>query len=443
MKIVLFILLALFVLLMMVTIHEFGHYIAGKILGFKINEFAIGFGPSLFSHKCKSGEVFSIRLCPLGGYCAFEGEENDSENSGAFLKQKPWKRLIVLFNGAFFNFISAIIFCFIMLVSVGYDIPKVYSVDSVVKINSVVYDSGESGHTIVPFEFKEGDKIVKINGEAISTFLKGTESVTKEQVPSLISIVTKNNSANNGSVTLTINRENESVPSPVVYYTKNTNYSTSPDTLQKGDVILQVNGTKIDFIKDNIFNEMIKEAGNKGDSTVDLLVSRNGSELNLTLNLFESGFANSKGEYSKAIGVSSTAYKFTVGESLARCVPYTFGFSWKVLGALGQIVTGKVGLNEVGGPIYTIGTIANLSQQSWTYFLTLLPLIAANLAIFNWLPFPALDGSKMVFTTLEWIFKKPVVSQKTENLIHSIGFIVLLGLVLIADFYHIIVGLFW
>ena len=131
---ILYLILALVILLLMVTIHEFGHYTAGKLLGFKINEFSIGFGKALYSKKKKSGEIFSIRLVPLGGYCAFEGEEEDSENPQAFMKQKPWKRLIVLFSGAFFNFISAIIFSVILLCAVGYDIPKVNSINPVVRI---------------------------------------------------------------------------------------------------------------------------------------------------------------------------------------------------------------------------------------------------------------------------------------------------------------------
>ena len=93
-------------------IHEFGHYISGKILGFKINEFAIGFGPRIIKIKNKkNGEIFSIRPFPLGGFCQFEGEdeESDKDNIGAFNNQAPWKRLIVLFSGAFFNFLSAII----------------------------------------------------------------------------------------------------------------------------------------------------------------------------------------------------------------------------------------------------------------------------------------------------------------------------------------------
>ena len=71
-----YIILAIVILLLMVTIHEFGHYIVGKLLKFKINEFSIGFGLKLFSRKNKkTQEVFSIRLLPLGGYCAFSGED--------------------------------------------------------------------------------------------------------------------------------------------------------------------------------------------------------------------------------------------------------------------------------------------------------------------------------------------------------------------------------
>ena len=124
-----YICVAILVLLLMVTIHELGHYVAGKILKFKINEFSIGFGPKIFQKTKKNGEKISLRAFPLGGYCAFEGETENSENPDAFNKQKPWKRLIVLFSGAFFNLLSAIIFSFILLVSVGYDYAQVKAVE--------------------------------------------------------------------------------------------------------------------------------------------------------------------------------------------------------------------------------------------------------------------------------------------------------------------------
>ena len=76
------ILLAIVILLAMVTIHEFGHYVAGKLLGFKINEFAVGFGPAIFKKRSKkTGELFALRLVPLGGYCAFDGEDEEAEKS--------------------------------------------------------------------------------------------------------------------------------------------------------------------------------------------------------------------------------------------------------------------------------------------------------------------------------------------------------------------------
>lgn len=433
--IVLYILLALLVLLAMVTIHEFGHYVAGKILGFKINEFAIGFGPKLYSHKCKSGELFSIRLLPLGGYCAFDGEDSESENNKSFMKQKPWKRLIVLFNGAFFNFISAIIFCFIMLVSVGYDVPQVKSINDVVQINSVVTVDPSTYQTL-DFVFEKDDLITQIDGVDVINN-SNTVGITKDYLASALSTRV---SLTANEYTLTVKRGEETFQ-PIVNVTKHTNKGEGENCLQKNDVILAVNGKNVDFIKNNYYNTLMQQGATDGDQ-VEIKVKRNGEYKTLTLNFYNTGFADSDGNYSKAIGVNSSAYKFTVGESLERCVPYTFSFSWKVLEALGTLITGKAGINDVGGPIYTIGTIAQYSAKSWTYFLTLLPLIAANLAIFNWLPFPALDGSKMVFTTIEWIRGKPLFSQKTENLIHNIGFFLLLGLVFVADFYHIIVGLF-
>ena len=119
---ILYILLAIVVLLFMIMIYELGHYTAGNLLKFKINEFSIGFGKAIYSKTKKNGEKFSIRIFPLGGYCAFEGEDEDKPGEvGAFNSQKPWKRLIVLFMGAFFNFLSAIIFAVIFLMAFGYN----------------------------------------------------------------------------------------------------------------------------------------------------------------------------------------------------------------------------------------------------------------------------------------------------------------------------------
>jgi len=321
----------------MVTIHEFGHYVAGKMLGFKINEFSVGFGPAIFSKKKKNGEIFSLRIIPLGGYCAFDGEDEKSESEQSFMKQKPWKRLIVLFFGAFFNFISAIIFSLILLCTVGYDVPKV-------------------------------TKIVDVNGN-IQTELK------------------------------------------------------------QGDIITHIDGVKVSFINGNTFNSLIA----KFDSgeTFETTVIRDGQKQVINLTMLE----DTDGKKLLGINIKATPYSF--GESLLLCVPFTCVLAWQILALFGQLLTGGLGLAGLGGPITTVTTMATLSMQGISNFLVLLPLIAANLAVFNLLPFPALDGSKMVFTTIEWIRGKPI-NQKVENWIHTIGLILLFGVVIIADLYHLI-----
>ena len=156
------VLLAIVILLAMVTIHEFGHYVAGKLLNFKINEFSVGFGPAIWKkHSKKTGELFTLRVIPLGGYCAFDGEdEYETEESTLktqesetlnpapaeseifedvtapktdekpletietaksedeypepvgvrFNDQAPWKRIIVLVAGATMNYLLALVY---------------------------------------------------------------------------------------------------------------------------------------------------------------------------------------------------------------------------------------------------------------------------------------------------------------------------------------------
>ena len=322
----------------MVTIHEFGHYIAGKMLGFKINEFSIGFGPALFSKtNKKNGEKFSVRAIPLGGYCAFDGEETDTETETSFMKQKPWKRLIVLFFGAFFNFLSAIIFSFILLVSVGYDIPKITN-------------------------------ITEVNGK-------------------------------------------------------------TQQYLQVGDIITHVDGTKISYINGNNFTDLL--AKYKAGESAKIVVVRDGETKEIDLQFFNDT------DNSVKVGINMTSVPYSFGEALLKCIPFTFVMGWQILVMFWHFLTGRLALSNLGGPITTIRTMATLSMQGASNILVLLPLLATNLAIFNWLPIPALDGSKMVFTTVEWIRGKPI-NPKVENRIHTIGLIVLFAIVIIADFYHLI-----
>lgn len=101
-------LVAVLLFLILIIIHEFGHFIAAKLMGVRVNEFAVGFGPKLFSKRI--GEtVYAVNLIPLGGYCAMEGEDETSTDSRAFCNKKPWRRFLIVIMGALFNLLLGLI----------------------------------------------------------------------------------------------------------------------------------------------------------------------------------------------------------------------------------------------------------------------------------------------------------------------------------------------
>lgn len=371
-----YIILAIIVLLFMVLIHELGHYTAGKILKFKINEFSIGFGPKLIQKTKKNGEKISLRALPLGGYCAFEGEGDEGQtNPQAFNNQKPWKRLIVLFFGAFFNFLSAIIFSFILLISSGYDLVEIKNLNE----NSINYNI-----------FQTGDVIYGIDGKEI-------DFVHDEYFNNLLTdCVTDHYSKYDGSIA---DLENE--------------YSFSDE------------GKTYYFDMQSI-NFNVRRAGEDIEITGYINVIYDDKGEYAGWSLYGTNQADSN-EFS--IG----NYKYSFWESLVEAIPFTCKWAWKILVILGQLLTGQLSLTSLGGPVTTINTIASYTQTGgWAYLAILLPLIAVNLAVFNLLPIPALDGFQMIFVIIEWIRKKPL-KQTVINAINNVGLIVLLCFVVLVD----------
>lgn len=368
-----YIVLAIVVLLFMVMIHELGHYIAGKILKFKINEFSIGFGPKILQKKKKNGELISLRALPLGGYCAFEGENEDgSVSPDAFNNQKPWKRLIVLFSGAFFNFLSAIIFSFILLISHGYDLVQVQTITE----NSINYGYIQSQDVIIGvndnyIDFVHDESMSVLIGDYVSTNYKiySGEDLTSEY------------SYKDGEKTYYLDAK------PLIY------------NIRRDGKEIKVNGY-INVIYDSMGKSV-------GWSMCETEKVENGDFV-------------------------ISAYKYSFMESLCGAVPFTCKWAYKMLIIFGQLITGRLNITSLGGPVTTINMIATNAQQSMSYLLILLPLIAVNLAVFNLLPIPALDGCQMIFVLIEWIRRKPI-NKKIINTVNNVGLLVLLGFVIIVD----------
>ena len=133
----------------------------------------------------------------------------------------------------------------------------------------------------------------------------------------------------------------------------------------------------------------------------------------------------------------TVAYVYNAWEGFCRSFEMAFGWAWVVLKSLWMLITFQIPITQMTGTIGTITTIATMASQSLSYLLIFIPLIAANLAIFNILPIPSLDGAHILFTIIEWIRGKPI-KPELENKIHFIGLCVLLGFVVIVDILHFV-----
>ena len=103
-----YVLISIILFGILIAVHEFGHFITAKLSGVKVHEFAIGMGPLLFK---KQGEetLYTLRLLPIGGYCAMEGEDEESDDPGSFSAQHPLKKAVILFAGAGMNFLVGLL----------------------------------------------------------------------------------------------------------------------------------------------------------------------------------------------------------------------------------------------------------------------------------------------------------------------------------------------
>ena len=402
--------LAVVILLAMITIHEFGHYVAGKILGFKINEFSIGFGPALFKKRSKkTGEIFALRIIPLGGYCAFDGEdefedenkENSDEESfeeyktagdvsqtsenleetpvekeeypepkgERFNDQAPWKRIIVLIAGALMNYLLALTLIVIMFASFGRPVYMVEKQKPIEGASQVAWDVYNSG-------LQTGDVILEINGKDLYLV---------------------------------------------------TDYMSVLDDKKKGDTV----GVLVirDGKKQVVDVTLVQDANPKNMSDI-------GSVLYPLGLAYREDVTNDEGQTENKLinggGLIPTDVKSGFFGTIGHSFAYSFKIGGTILRSLGELLTGKLGINAVGGPATTIKLTSEFAASGVQNFLSIAAFIGVNLAVFNLLPVPALDGCKVIFCIIEWIRKKPV-NRKVEAIINFAGLIFLFGFAILVD----------
>ena len=361
--------------LVMVSLHEFGHFIVGKLLNFEILEYSIGFGPKLVSGQ-KGETQYSLRCIPLGGYCKFEGEDTESDNPRAFSNQKVWKRILVVVAGGVFNIILGFVL-FMILVPLAS--PIATNVVSGVVPNSYVEQAG-----LMP-----GDEIVKIDGKSVSFYNDISLATSMFDKDTETTIVVKRE---DGRHTI-IFRPTEQI----IHY----NYGNDGITVNE-----TINGTAEE---DEFYS-----------------------------------YADGAVRNDEKIGTEETITRYIIGfvpEQEDINLFNVWGEAWNetkfvvklVYQSIWQMVTGKVGLDQMSGPVGIVSEVNNAVSVSWINVLNLVALLTINLGVFNLLPIPALDGGRIFFMLIELIRKKPIPPEK-EGLVHAVGMAMLFALIIVISF---------
>ena len=412
MSIVISIIGALLVLSILVVVHEGGHYFMGKWLGFRITEFSVGMGPKLLSKK-KHGTEYNLRAFPIGGMCAFYGEDQDTDEAKksekddivtvdenksddeeatgkAWNEQPAWKRLLVALAGPLMNIVLAFVLAALLMCIFG-------EYRAINLANPMISAFAENAPAQAA-GLEEGDIITKINGKAVSSSDEMIKEIRADE---------------DGNIDITILRPTESsemLINGIPYTGDGTDYT--------------------DFCKENPSLTYVVTVTNTEEMTVTVNDTYNVKE---GRNMIGATITEAVGGYEARYNVLSA---WPAG---ARFVGEVTDQMFKFLGSL---FTGGVNMKDVSGIVGVVDVVndgvssvmeqdASAGQKTRTiveFMLYLAVLLSINLGIINLLPLPALDGGRIIFNIIEIIAGR-VIPMKVEGIIHTVGLILLLGLI--------------
>ena len=425
----------------MVGLHEFGHLLAAKAFGMKVEQYSIGFPPRIF--KFKFGEtVYSIGAIPLGGYVKISGmidesldlEKMKEEPQPWEFRSKPaWQRLIVMMGGIVMNIITGIIIFIIMTYSFG------DSYLSKAELNKNGIEAFSLGREI---GLKTGDKILKVNGKDYDKFddlldpdnlLASNASYTVERDGKIIEIPIPSDFIEHLSSSK--NSDTVNFISPLSRFTVGEiEKGSGADSagLKTGDKILSIDGKPVEY-----FYQMKNELQKLKGQAIHVSILRNNDTIPLHINVSADG---TLGFIADNLDYELSTTNYTLLQAIPIGTASAFNIVFINAKAIGKIVTGQLDFRKtMMGPIGIAKTFG--STWNWLRFWNLIGLLSMILAFMNFLPIPALDGGHVMFLGYEMVSgRKP--SDKFMEVSQKVGMVILLSLMVFVIFNDIIQQIF-
>ena len=429
----------------LVTIHEYGHFIFARIFKVHVQRFSIGMGPVIYKRLDKHGTEFAISAFPLGGYVSMitnklielepevKEELTPDQIKNTFDSKPKWQRALIMFAGPLANFLLSIfIFSFIFL-----NTPDPQTT-AVIKTISNSIEMRSTDDFLIP-----GDQIYSVNSVVISDPKDiSLELLSYAGYTGIIGLGLKrpdiNNIVNVGIKVTDFLPTSESQSSPLKYLGLDIEYKMKPiigsiiqsgpadkANLKPNDVIDKIGNSKINYASD--IRNAISSMPNQ-NVLVDIY--RDGKLIQIPIKIGVS--ENADGNQIGIIGVAFGTNRSFV-QSLSKGIFETYNLSIKTLQFIGKMLTGNMGTDNLSGPIGIAQMAGNTAQAGFIPFMYLMALLSISLGVLNLLPIPVLDGGQLTLLGIEAIRGKPL-AEKTENLVYTGGALMVGALMIFAIF---------
>jgi regulator of sigma E protease len=423
------IIVGILILSVMMIVHELGHFLTGRALGFKIEEFSVFMGPKIYSFERK-GILYSLKLLPIGASVRFAGESEENglpgTDPGWFYNRPKWMRAVVITTGPVLNLLSGIIAFLIMFSTFGYTLPV---------IAEVIPNTQAASAGLVA-----GDRIISAAGGPVRTTLdySGIEMFLGEAKPVDLVVQAPDGKTRNltispvyqGYYRLGVTVKSGLVEGGGVIDTVDPKANNGQPVLQQGDIILAANG--VSYAETAAFRDTVRATVGK---PFTITVLRQGAKIDLTMSAMLYNDLLNRGIYF----TSSRAFLPAIGQS--------FQWSWSIvkvtLKSISHLITGEIKpADTLSGPVGVVNMISNVVTEKQPLsdkiyqLLWMFALISVSLGFMNLLPIPPLDGNHLVLIGLEAVRGKRL-SIRSQNMIGFVGFAIIILLALAGLYFDI------
>ena len=423
----------LFVLGVLVFVHELGHFLAARRLGVRVLTFSLGFGPKIA--KVRRGDTeYCISVIPLGGYVKMAGENPDDPRTGRpdeFLSKTKWERFQILIMGPAMNIILAVVVMAIVLAQ-GAEVPIYQDQPPVVGAVAPGSPAERAG-------IQRGDRILTVAGDEVDTwddlFLAVGTRPDREVALTLL--------RNGARQSISLRTESETrfeignigvLPdiNPIVASVI-AGRPAEKAGLKAGDVVLAVNGERM-----VTRTQFIEAVSRNGEREIELTIEREEQQLRIRATPYKEGDRGMLGLY-----VTEPTRSFTPGplEAIQLSVKRNIEFGGLIFKTLGGLFVGETSPRQLMGPVAIAQLSGESAQAGWIALFTLMASISLNLGLLNLLPIPVLDGGHILIMALEGVARRDFSMAVKEKMLLA-GF-VLLMMLMVTVIYNDLTRISW